>query len=135
MKRLLYLAIGFTLLTPLAYADQSYNLAKVSCESGVEAKISLFEPDSMTTNLKLSLDSMTLTLASQSFEIVPLGLPDPGSKYIQVYRAFPNSESSVSTTIFVEVSEDENLVLVRRLDDDLTACGGGFINFEFTSNR
>lgn len=134
MKRLLYLSIGFTLLTPLAYADQSYNLTKVTCESGSEAKISLFEPDSMTTHLKLSLDSMTLTLASQSYEIVALGLPDPGSKYIQAYRAFPNAGSSVIQTLFLEVSEDENLVLVRRLDDDLTACGGGFINFEFTSN-
>lgn len=133
MKRLLYLSIGFTLLTPPALADQSYKLANVKCESGPQAIVPQLVIDSMANVLELSMASKTLKLDVHSYEIVPLGLPDPGSKYVQVYRAFPNSQGSAQT-LFVEVSEDAKLVLIRRLDDDLTACGGGFINFEFTAN-
>lgn len=134
MKRLLHVSIGFTLLTPPVHADQSYKLTNVKCESESQAKIGPLGMDSTNNYLELSMDSKTLKLDSQSYEIVPLGLPDPGSKYVQVYRAFPNSQGSANQSLFIEMSEDEKMILVRRLDDDLSSCGGGFINFEFTAN-
>lgn len=144
MKRLLYTFIVFTSVMSNAHAAQTFLQTSMSCESGAPLETASALLKDLPNQIILEVDEKKLAFVylegmgrnTENFSLQSIGEPGPRSDNRQTYLALPRESHDSISTIFVQTaSESENDLILRTLDADLSACGGGFILSKFEPTK